>query len=73
MLLIACFVSDYTPLHLTVDDGHVEVVKLLLSCNAAVDARDQVYRPYRCVVDEISYLIFCRNVPLIFAPDTLFL
>jgi hypothetical protein len=62
-----------TPLHYATSSGHVEVAQLLLSCNAAVDARDNQYRPYRRAVDEITFLIFRCNVPLIFAPDTLFL
>jgi hypothetical protein len=73
LLLILCSFSDKTPLHYAALDGRVEVAQLLLSCNAAVDARDQVYRPYLCIADENTFLIFCCIVPLIFAPDTLFL
>jgi hypothetical protein len=48
-------------------------MQLLLSCNAAVNARDKEYRPYHCIVDENILLISCCVVPLIFAPDFLFL
>jgi hypothetical protein len=73
LLLILCSFSDWTPLHYAALDGHVEVVQLLLSCNAAIDTKDSGYRPYRCVVDEITLPVFCCIVPLVFAPDTLFL
>ena len=38
--------------------GQVAVVQLLLSCNAAVDARDSRYRPYHRIADENTLLIF---------------
>ena len=66
-------IFDRTPLHYAASIGRVEVAQLLLSCNAAVDARTSGYRPYRCIADENTFLIFCCIVPLIFAPDTLFL
>ena len=62
-----------TPLHFAADDGHVEVAQLLLSCNAAVDARDKQYRPCPCIVDAKTLLIFSCIVPLMFASDFLFL
>ncbi len=37
--------SIETPLHKAARNGRVEVVQLLLSCNAAVNARDDGYRP----------------------------
>ncbi len=50
-------------------------MQLLLSRKAAVDARDSRYRPYPCIVDENTLLIFsCTGiVPLISIPDVLFL
>ncbi len=47
--LISCSIS-FTPLHLAAACGHVDVVQLLLSCSAAVDANDGGYRPYHCIV-----------------------
>ena len=55
------------------DKGHVAVVQLLLSCNAAVDARNNMYRPYHHIADENTLLILCCIVPVIFASDFLFL
>ena len=57
LLLISCSFSQTGPLHLAARHGHVEVAQLLLSCNAAVDARDYEYRPYSCIVDKITVLI----------------
>ena len=62
-----------TPLHRAASNGHVAVVQLLLSCNAAVDARDNMYRPYHRIADENTLLILCCIVPVIFASDFLFL
>jgi hypothetical protein len=73
-LLIFRSFSNQTPLHLAVDCGHVDVAQLLLSCNAAVDARAIIgCRLYPCGVDENTLHIFCCIVPLIFASDFLFL
>lgn len=55
--------SIETPLHKAARNGRVEVVQLLLSCNAAVDARAREY----------ALLIFSCIVPLTFAPDSLLL
>ncbi len=71
-MLISCLIRQ-TPLHQAAQNGRVDVVQLLLSCNAAVDARGNGYRPYHCIVDENTWLISCCVVPLIFAPDFLFL
>jgi ankyrin repeat protein len=48
-----------TPLHEAASNGHVAVVQLLLSCNAAVDAKNVTYRPYHRIVDENALLFFC--------------
>jgi hypothetical protein len=64
--LISCSFSDCTPLHLAASNSeydYVDVVQLLLSCNAAVDARDRRYRPYHCIVDSNALLILCCVVP----------
>ncbi len=71
-ILISCSIRR-TALHSAASNGRVDVVQLLLSCNAAVDAKDEQYRPYHCIVDENTSLIFYCIVPLIFAPDFLFL
>jgi hypothetical protein len=47
--LISCSIRR-TPLHCAAEHGHVDVMQLLLSCNAAVNARDKEYRPYHCIV-----------------------
>ena len=57
LLLISCSFSQTRPLHLAAQEGHVEVAQLLLSCNAAVDAMDNEYLPYSCIVDKITQLI----------------
>ncbi len=58
LLLIFCSFSYSTPLHLAAYLGRVKIVKLLLLCNAAVDARDREYCPYHCIVDKNALLIF---------------
>ncbi len=65
LLLIFCSFSDWTPLHYAALKGRVEVVQLLLSCNAAIDTKDNGYRPYRCAVDQNRFLIFCCIAHLI--------
>ena len=35
------FFSQSTPLHLSARNGHVEVCRLLLQCNADVKAKDE--------------------------------
>ena len=45
----SCSFNKWTPLHIAASEGHIEIVQLLLSCNAAVDARDTGYRPYSCI------------------------
>ena len=34
-----------TPLHVTAVQGHLEVARLLLQCNADVEAKDNMYLP----------------------------
>ena len=43
-MLISCSIRQ-TPLHEAARLGRVDVVQLLLSCNAAVDAKGHRYRP----------------------------
>ncbi len=43
-MLISCSIRR-TPLHYAAIQGFVDVVQLLLSCNAAVDARASRYSP----------------------------
>ncbi len=50
------FRYDDTALHTAADEGHLDIVQLLLSCNADVDALDGWYRPYAFIVDAL--LIF---------------
>jgi hypothetical protein len=69
-MLISCSIRR-TPLHSAARFGHVDVAQLLLLHNAAVDAKHDGYRPYRCIVDENTFLIFGCVVPLIFASDFL--
>jgi hypothetical protein len=71
-MLISCSIRP-TPLHCAAQDGRVGVVQLLLSCNAAVEARSGVCRPYHCIVQENALLISCCVLPLILAPDFLLL
>ena len=58
MLLISFAFSNETPLHLAAWKGHLEVVQLLLSCNAAVDACGSEYRPCHCIFFGYALLIF---------------
>ncbi len=71
-MLISCSIRG-TALHYAADQGRVDVVQLLLSCNAAVDARDNKYRPYHCIGDKQTLLILCCNAIMIFTPDFPFL
>jgi ankyrin repeat protein len=34
------FFSQYTPLHLSAFGGHLEITRLLLQCNADIEAKD---------------------------------
>jgi ankyrin repeat protein len=49
-MLISCSIRQ-TALHKAAYNGRVEVLQLLLSYNAAVDARAREYRPCHCIVD----------------------
>jgi hypothetical protein len=73
LLVISCSFSDATYVHLASCEDRIAVVQLLLSCNAAVDARDSEYRPYHRIADENALLFLCCIVPVIFASDFLFL
>jgi hypothetical protein len=59
---MSCSFSNQTPLHGACEGHaavcHLEVVQLLLSRKAAVDARDSRYRPYPCIVD---FLLYCAS------------
>jgi hypothetical protein len=55
--LISCSIRR-TPLHWAASEGRVDVVQLLLSRNAAVDARANRYRPRRCML-MIIHCSFC--------------
>ena len=58
-MLISCSIRN-TPLHCAARCGHVEVAQLLLSCNAAVDARDTGYHPYSCIVEKcVADFVLC--------------
>ncbi len=59
-MLIYCSISRNL-LHLAASNGHVDVVRLLLSCNAAVDARERRYCCLPCIVDDNMLLIFCAS------------
>jgi ankyrin repeat protein len=71
--LLIPFSNRNTPLHCAARCGRIEVVQLLLSCNADVDARNSMYRPHHCISDEHASLIFCWVVRLIFASHSMFL
>jgi hypothetical protein len=43
---------------LAASEGHVAVVQLLLSCNAAADAIGNKYRPYHLIDDANTLLFF---------------
>ncbi len=70
-LLISCCFRNATPLHSAAFKGHVEIVQLLLSRKAAVDASDSQYRPYPCIVDDNTLPISCRIVLWMFNPNFL--
>jgi ankyrin repeat protein len=40
LILLLSF-SDYTPLHYSARFGHIECCRLLLQCNADIDAKDR--------------------------------
>ena len=46
IFVISCSFSNRTPLYEAARYGRISVVQLLLSCNAAVDARNREYLPY---------------------------
>jgi ankyrin repeat protein len=71
---VNCSFSQQTPLHIAASEGHIEIVQLLLSCNAAIDARDFLYFcPTPALLIENALLMFCCVAPLTFASDFLFL
>jgi ankyrin repeat protein len=39
-LILLLFFSQNTPLHASAYDGHLEVARLLLQCNADVEAKE---------------------------------
>ena len=45
----ACSISLYSPLLLSVAEGHLEVSQLLLAANADVNGRDKEYQPCLCM------------------------
>jgi hypothetical protein len=40
-LILLLFFSQQTPLHLSAEKGHLEVCRLLLQCNADVEAKNE--------------------------------
>ena len=73
ILLLSC--SDHTPLHYSARFGHIEGCRLLLQCNADVEAKDCAYLPNpfysycsyeaKLVLRKIiRFLLFSQNTPL---------
>jgi ankyrin repeat protein len=74
LLLISCSFSKQTPLHIAASEGHIEIVQLLLSSNAAIDARDfRYFLTTPALLIENALLMFCCVAPLTFASHFLFL
>jgi ankyrin repeat protein len=44
-LILFRFFSQCTPLHLSAFQGHLEICRLLLQCNADIEAKDDMYLP----------------------------
>jgi ankyrin repeat protein len=66
--------KTWPPLHIAASEGHIEIVQLLLSCNAAIDARDfRYFYPTPALLIENALLMLCCVAPLTFAFDFLFL
>ena len=80
---VNCSFSQQTPLHIAASEGHIEIVQLLLSCNAAIDATQRkdddrgsgymYFSPTPAFLIENALLMFCCVAPLPFASDFLFL
>ncbi len=75
-----CSFSKGTPLHIAASEGHIEIVQLLLSCNATIDATCRttgLFFQYFCstpaLLIENALLMFCCVAPLTFASHFLFL
>jgi hypothetical protein len=75
LLLISFSFSKWTPLHVAASEGHIEIVQLLLSCNATIDARDFRYfcSTPALLIENAQLLMFCCVAPLTFASHFLFL
>jgi hypothetical protein len=55
VILISCSIRR-TPLHSSAQYGRIEVIQLLLLCDADVDARDDKYRLYLTTASLIEIL-----------------
>jgi hypothetical protein len=42
MLILLFYLSQFTPLHCSVSNGHLEITRLLLQCNADIEAKAEV-------------------------------
>jgi ankyrin repeat protein len=62
-----------TPMHYASYGGHADIAQMLLSYNAAVDARTSEYLLYHRIVDENASMNLRWNNSLEFTSDFLYL